>query len=76
MSVLLTILLILVVQLAVIGGIFYFLWVKFGKKLFKNFENLQKMSDLTKNQPKLPTLSHFEQEMKKINEMLQKYQKK
>ena len=37
---------------------------------------ITKNANREKNQPKLPNLSHFQQEMNKINEMLKKNHKK
>lgn len=76
MSALLIVLLVLVVQLTIIGGLFYFFWVKWGKSVFKMIKTLYQVQDFTKKPQNLPKLSHFQEELAKIQKILEKSHKK
>ena len=76
MSTLLIVLLVLIVEIAIIGGLIYFFWVKFGKIWFNSLNNLNKIQNLTKNDFKIPNLSKFHKEMEKLQEHLKKNHKK
>jgi hypothetical protein len=76
MSGLTIVLLILVIQITIFGVVMYFLWKKWGKKLFNMFDNIQNMSKDSQIQPKLPFKSYYQQELEKINKIVERYQKK
>jgi flagellar basal body-associated protein FliL len=76
MSALSIVLLILVIQLAIIGGLVYFFWVKWGKSVFKMIKTLYQVQDFSKKTQNLPKLSHFQEELAKIQKILEKNHKK
>jgi len=74
-----TIFIILLSFLVVFGvyfAIFYFLYRKFGKTIKKMFEMLKTSSNGGENQKSYKKLDHFQQELNKINNLLEKYRKK
>jgi hypothetical protein len=70
------VLIVLCVFMVVLIGIslFFFLWwKKYGKKIYDMVVNLK---DIQKNTTNTFNLSQFDQEMKKIEDMMKKFQKK
>ena len=55
------------------GLVFYFLYKKFGKIIINTFKN---MPNTYKSPKKYKKLYHFQQELDKINKILEKYNKK
>jgi len=53
--------------------VFYLWWKKYGKKIFDMVLNLK---DIQKNTTNTFNLSQFDQEMKKIEDIMKKFQKK
>jgi hypothetical protein len=76
MLALLIVLLVLVVELAIIGGIMYFFWKKWGKSLFNMLKTLTQTQNLVKNNKKLPKIDDFKEQMKLFNDILNNYKKK
>lgn len=74
-----TIIIILLSFLLVFGVyfiIFYFLYRKFGKTIKKMFDIIKNMSKTNEEPKKYRKLDHFQQELNKINKLLEKYKKK
>ena len=70
------VLIVLCVFMVVLIGIslFFFLWwKKYGKKIYDMVVNLK---DIQKNTTNTFNLSQFDQEMKKIEDIMKKFQKK
>lgn len=70
------VLIVLCVFMVVLIGmsvVFYLWWKKYGKKIFDMVLNLK---DMQKNTTNTFNLSQFDQEMKKIEDMMKKFQKK
>lgn len=70
------VLIVLCVFMVVLIGmsvVFYLWWKKYGKKIFDMVLNLK---DIQKNTTNTFNLSQFDQEMKKIEDIMKKFQKK
>ena len=76
MSMLIVVLLVLIIELAIIGGIMYFFWKKWGKSLFNMVKNLTRTQNLPKNSKNLPKIDDFKEQMKLFNDILNNYKKK
>lgn len=70
------ILTILVIQITIFGMVMYFLWKKWGKKLFNMIDNFQNLAKNSEIQTKLPIKTYYQQELEKINKIVERYQKK
>jgi len=75
MSILIVLLIILLV-LSINFLFFYFLYRRFGKAFKKMFEIIISMSKTYEKPKKLKKLDHFQQELDKVNKLLDKYRKK
>lgn len=69
----LIVLCVFIVILIGMSVVFYLWWKKYGKKIFDMVLNLK---DIQKNTTNTFNLSQFDQEMKKIEDMMKKFQKK
>ena len=69
----LIVLCVFIVILIGMSVVFYLWWKKYGKKIFDMVLNLK---DIQKNTTNTFNLSHFDQEMKKIEDIMKKFQKK
>lgn len=67
---------ILVIQITIFGVVMYFLWKKWGKKLFNMIDNFQNLAKNSEIQTKLPIKTYYQQELEKINKIVERYQKK
>jgi hypothetical protein len=68
------VLLVFVIEIAIAGVILYFLWKKVGKNLY---QFIKKITNPVNNTPvKPPKLSHFQEQLNKINEILKNSHKK
>ena len=69
----LIVLCVFIVILIGMSVVFYLWWKKYGKKIFDMVLNLK---DIQKNTTNTFNLSQFDQEMKKIEDMMKNFQKK
>jgi hypothetical protein len=69
----LIVLCVFIVILIGMSVVFYLWWKKYGKKIFDMVLNLK---DIQKNTTNTFNLSQFDQEMKKIEDIMKKFQKK
>lgn len=67
---------VLILTLIITGVGVYFFWKKVGKPLFKMMNNLNQMNQTMFKGNKLPDLTLYQKEMMKIQEMLNKHNKK
>jgi hypothetical protein len=67
---------IFIIEIAVIGVVFYIFWKKWGKKMFNLLKTTMNLTNFGENQSKLPKLNDFQKEISRIQEMLQKNYKK
>jgi len=67
---------VLILTLIITGVGVYFFWKKVGKPLFKMMNNLNQMNQTMIKGNKLPDLTLYQKEMMKIQEMLNKHNKK
>jgi hypothetical protein len=71
-----TLIIVLIVFSIILLGIFvgfYIWWVKYGKKIFKMFTDLQKMGKSDNN---IPNFTNLGEQMRLINDLLSKKLKK
>jgi predicted PurR-regulated permease PerM len=72
----LTIIIITLIILGINVLFYYILYRIFGKHIKNIVKSMNNMTNLTQNRTKIPNISHFQQEMIKIQEILKKNQKR
>lgn len=67
-------LIVLLLTLLISGIVVYIFWKRVGKKLFNMINNLDKVNKtMTGGNTKLPDLTHYQKEMMRIQEMINKH---